>query len=393
MTGLFRLFLGLFLCSLACPSVADTAPHVNGPSSDQADPFALVEQLGHPSFRVRDRASAELIALGRDAKAALLAGQDNENAEVRFRCQRLLPLALEADLHARIQEFLADEEGMGDHQLPGWDRFRGLLGEGKEIRKMYARMLKAHETLLETDGDDGERLSEKYRDRITELQQIFNMNPNRRGQPQLMTEEVATLLFVGCDSRLERSDPAHSMLGSLFYQPVFRATMTAGGNDGEFLRTLFFTWMKERANTSAMYQAFYLILNADMKEALPIALEMMNNKDLYSHSRGMAILAVGKFGGKKHIPELEKMLDDENVLTTVQINNIKGQVQTRDVALAMCIHLTGQKLEDYHFDMMQNRSFNFTYYYHLGFSDEKNREKSLKKWKEWREKNPRPQQD
>jgi len=64
-----------------------------GPASDQATAARikkLIEQLGDDQFAVREKAHAELLALGRSAVAALKEARKSEDAEVRFRAETIL---------------------------------------------------------------------------------------------------------------------------------------------------------------------------------------------------------------------------------------------------------------------------------------------------------------
>lgn len=51
---------------------------------------SLIEQLGHPSFRVREMASKELVALGLTAVAQLRQGRRSDNPEIANRCGKCL---------------------------------------------------------------------------------------------------------------------------------------------------------------------------------------------------------------------------------------------------------------------------------------------------------------
>lgn len=389
MTGLIRTSVVWMALWWVNPLSAEESSQADASAEARAHARELLEQLAHPSFPVRDAASSELVHLGRDAIDALEAGLAHPEADVRETCRRLLPMAVETDLLSRIQAFLADPEGIQDYGLPGWDRFRESMGTEQAARELYARMLQADSTLLETTGLDRQLLSERYVGRVTELQQVFNQANRIKGATgSFLPEEVATLLFVGLDPRLPRNDPALSALGNMFYQPAFRAAVLSGDEDGRMIRQLFFEWVEARKDCSASYQAFYLIANTDMKEALPLALKITKDDQAYSQSRGMALLVVGKYGDESNVADLEPLIENETVLTNFQINNIRGQAQVRDVALAMCVYLTGQKLEDYPFDVLQGRPLNFSYYYNLGFSDDTSRNAALTQWKEWRAEHP-----
>src|SRR5262245_66386297 len=105
--------------------------------------MALVQQFGSASFQKREKASKDLLHLGRSAYPALLSGSSDANTEVRFRCRQLLPQIYELELKARLDAFLADVEGKKEHDLPGLTRFRKSFGFDNRARELYVSMLRA----------------------------------------------------------------------------------------------------------------------------------------------------------------------------------------------------------------------------------------------------------
>ena len=71
----------------------------------------------------------------------------------------------------------------------------------------------------------------------------------------------------------------------------------------------------------------------------------------------MAANNLARYGTREHIPLLEKTMEDKAVLITIRENVVNvpvaqwptHEVQIRDVALAVSILLSDQKLEDYGF--------------------------------------------
>ena len=64
------------------------------------------------------------------------------------------------------------------------------------------------------------------------------------------------------------------------------------------------------------------------------------------------------------------------------------EIQIRDVALAVSVILSGQKLDDYGFvDQFPHNGTGYTYT-RCYFPDDDARKAALDRWKEWRAKNP-----
>src|SRR5258707_1131844 len=83
----------------------------------------IIPQLGHPSFKVREKASAEIEKLGSAALEPLRKGLKHPDAEVGERCRKLLPHALDCRVQEQIEVFLAKPDGPIPADLPGIDRW------------------------------------------------------------------------------------------------------------------------------------------------------------------------------------------------------------------------------------------------------------------------------
>src|SRR5437868_1410868 len=108
----FRLcLLSLVSCSVLLVAGAARA---EGPASptpeEQKRAAALVRQLSHRSFRVRDRAARELLDMGLLAKKAVEDGTKDSDPQVRKRCSDLLPDILQAEFRAKLEAFRADKD-------------------------------------------------------------------------------------------------------------------------------------------------------------------------------------------------------------------------------------------------------------------------------------------
>src|SRR5579871_3218860 len=109
----------------------------------------LVQELGSRDYRTREKATEELSTLGRAAYAALRQGQNDPDPEIRARSTRLFPRAYDLEMKARIDSFVADTQGKQAHDLPGWERFRKLLGDDAQARGFFASMARADSRLMD----------------------------------------------------------------------------------------------------------------------------------------------------------------------------------------------------------------------------------------------------
>ncbi|MBL8795010.1 MAG: hypothetical protein JNM56_13960 [Planctomycetia bacterium] len=356
------------------------------PAAEHERAVELVRQLGSQSFNAREEASKKLMQLGRPAKQALLDGAKSLDLEVRTRCEQLLVDVLAADLKARVDAFIADKDGKVEHDLPGWKRYRELVGKDAGSRELFAEMCRAHSRLLDEADADPKAMGQKYLQEAQAMyQQIYQPAVGQRRQ--LTLADVATMLFIATDPEVPVPDQARSFTVNLLYQPAFNNAVRNGPRT-EQARKLLGAWIAQAQGQSAV-QTLNLAIQFGLKEGLVLALKLIESKDF---ANGMAITAVGKLGNKEHVPVLEKLLDNKTVVMNVNLNNKQGTTEVRDVALAVLIHLTGQQIKDYGYEFYRfpnnDQIFHATAY--LAFAEQAKRDAAQQKWHDWKAKQPKP---
>src|SRR5712692_1660172 len=103
----------IFFFATALLIGAAAVASANNPTLSPADREAaiqLVNKLGNPSFKVREDAANRLVRYGRAVEPILRQGLTYPEAEVRRRCEKLIPQAIHFDLENQIRAFLADKD-------------------------------------------------------------------------------------------------------------------------------------------------------------------------------------------------------------------------------------------------------------------------------------------
>jgi hypothetical protein len=382
-----RSILSSALVSLASilPSGSAGAPSANpnDPSSPEFKRAAdLIHQLGSGRFSVREAAARQLVEMGRSARAALQVGLHDADPEVADRCRRLLPQAALADLQLRVDSFLADKEGKQEHDLPGWDRFQKLMGKDKEGRELFGEMLKTNAELFVALELDPKNFPDKYAVRCQELTSLMIAPQPGGARAQPKPTDLATVFFFGAEPDTARAIRNNQLLGNLLWQPAFQNTLR-NGPAAEPFKKLFLAWMEQRTDANSVNQCLAMVQQLNMKEGVNFAARVMKNKDMNAYVRAQAATLLGKMGGKEHIALLEGLLDDETQVSNFNFNGQLGTTQMRDVGLAMIIHLSGQKPQEFGFEFLKSQGGTISSYHYLGFADDKERSAARQKWKEW----------
>ncbi|HVU90533.1 MAG TPA: hypothetical protein VHD36_24640 [Pirellulales bacterium] len=408
----------LFACALGAligatwpqPSALALGPSELAPPArqDSRDPQRLanlVQDLGASSFRVRERATRSLIEVGVPAKAVLLKALESPDAEVRYRARLVLSDVLELDFKQRLDDFIDDVGGTRDHDLPGWRRFREFVGDSPVARRLFIELERNESALLEAAELGVQQATTAFEARCQQIQEGMRV-PGRQAERQVPVGTVAALLFIGADNNVAVNMQSAMCVTNFCYQQPFRQAI-AGGDYAPLLKKLVGGWVRRdfASDPTAAYQSMMLALTFNVRDGVEPALAMLKDGGGNPHMRQYALLVVGKFGGPIEIDRLEPLLEDYAVCAQQQIavqtggakngppnpNNVKNEVietQIRDVALAVMIHLSGQKPADFGFERAQPNGTILFNTATLGFAKPDDREAALTKWRTWRAEHP-----
>ena len=383
------------LSALAGPAAAASPDpaELAVPPGDLSRARALVVRLGSAAYPEREAAQLDLDKMGRLALPALAEGlKAHPSAEVRFRCQALLPKAAAADRQARLDAFLADAGGKFDHDLPGWNEFRTATAGTPAARAVFVELLAdpANRALvLGTAGPAGD-LGPAVAARKQELYQWrFPRTPTATRREATVADVVA-LLFA--EARVPaKFVPRGVSTSVLFSAPGITAAVADPGEKGRVYKAVVVHWLDTRDDAVSMYQAINVASNLNLKEAGGVAARLVRLKGATPFYRGQAAMTLVRLGGKEHLPALEGLLADETVLLAIAQPGKaeRVEIQLRDVALAAALLLTGQEPEAYGFAQRYKDSGGAVRYSYSNWhvaADE--RAAAFEAWKAWRGKHP-----
>lgn len=356
----------------------------------------LVGQLGASSFDQRQAAESELLVLGHAAKTALLDGLKSSDLHVRRTCRRLLDEILDADLRRRLDALLADLDGTGQHDLPGWKRFQETVGADAEARKLYVEMLKTEGGLLESFAAGGDAASLALQLRVRQIRsQVYARTVQQRRLPDIST--LAAITFVASDPAVRA--PAASLLSNIIglYQRKEFADKLKQSKPNDAVRRVLGQFILSASDTHLSRQALQLAVTVKIKEpGLRLALRLLKDAPQQQQSTiAGAISVVGLLGGKDYAAAIVPLLDDERQCGIRMVNNKRLATLVRDVAAAWLVKLTDQNLNDYGLAAAKNwfnsvRSnpamcFSVT---NIRFEKEEDRQPCLDKLRAWLADNP-----
>jgi hypothetical protein len=372
-----------------------------------------VGQLADRDFATRDSATKGLRGLGRLALPALQAAlATDSNPEVRMRVERLLPAAAAADLQARVDCFLADAAGRFRHDLPGGKAFFAVAGRSPLARTLFGDMMRSanRDLVAAVDGPAAD-LYQAYLTRRAEMKVVAEPvgARTRTERAGLLTGvDLTTLLFA--ESHLTQTGPA-TPVAPLIAHPSVQASLRAamaGDPRREVLGAVLTHWVETRETPQATYFALAHLAGLNLPNGLIAARKLIRSSadGLASHHRALACTYVARFGTADDRPLLEGLFGDDGVAVSFPAGGPKAArgtvIQTRDVALAMCLLMSRQHPADYGLncryggpaaaDAQKFTSIAFSFDAETDEKADAKRDAAFKKYAEWKAKQPKGKQ-
>lgn len=380
------------------------------PAREQpGSPEELVRRLGDADFRVRESASQALVRLGHKALPALETGMQHPDPEIRRRCRELYPQALVYDLEEKIKRFLAATDEQSEAGLPGWQQFRALVGNDPAAKRFYADVVRQGHTLLDkverASRSEDLRLKQQAQEEYVRLcnslfQRAF---ANTAGLPEVILPEqfALALLLSSFPSNNEALIPQGRQIYQLCNHTSVRRFLQEKSEQASILRRLMVGVAERSTDPVCLQPVLYLALSVEFPEIVSLARRQADNKELNASVRGLALTVVARYAGKQEFEFLERFLADTTQVCVNRFARGNSQItirtEMRDLALALLVDVTGQRLQDYSFPALQlfavnseprpGQAYNPHWY---GFSSEEEREAALKKWRQWRSDHPQP---
>jgi HEAT repeat protein len=350
----------------------------NSASSSQQRAAWLVRQLGDSSYAAREQAARDLELMGWEARPALAEALDDPNLEIRYRAQRLLEAIEQADHQRRVDEFLKNPTAASDDVLPGWRRYRALVGDGEHACRLFAEMQQAEGMLFRLSERDGAKFEAEFAKRCLETLHGHSYGHGR----QAALGTLAALVFFASEPGFEFSNRTAGSIYSLVYQNEFRKALT-GEEYAQAARGILAEWIRQ-PDSNIPYQKITLAMQHDLKSGLVPALELIRSETQPPQLQ-YAICAVGKLGGPEHVADLETLFGNDTVLTVSQSNNkTTYSCEVRDVALAAALHLTKQKPSEYGYNRLRTNPQSLFSMNSAGFDNPDDRDAAFQKWQDWK---------
>ncbi|MEM6798994.1 MAG: hypothetical protein AAF589_05720 [Planctomycetota bacterium] len=361
-----------------------------GPTATQK----LVEQLSNDDYALRESASAGLLKLGAAALPAVRAAAQSPDPETRLRAGRLLLQLERISFEQTVDAFVGDIRGLGGNALPGWEEFRRVVGKDVATRTLFAEVYRSDPRLLDAafganrdDSAASNRLMALLEQRASERHDASDAGTPRSHDAVAQRLAVLTVATAEPSCVTDRAaqlvtQAARTELASVAVRETSRGHMT---------RRLLTRWITD-SQTDDLYVLSQLLQLADrlkLRAACPLAIDIACGRravrPAHSQFRATALLMVGKLGDGSCVPQLRPLLEDDAVCASHAGRGPKREnlldVEIRDVALAVILHLEGEKPRDFGYEVLISNEEKLFLMHSLAFRSVADRQSAVQQWR------------
>ncbi len=349
-----------------------------------------VERLGADEFNEREEAAKRLLALGTAARAALLEGLRAPDLEVRVRSRALLQEIVHSGFESRLKAFISGKPGASPP--PGWDKFKSIVGDRPVARQLYAEMFRQDGDLLAaaTNKDGAMSWLEDFRKKVTAIQRE-RMTRMRAGMVRIDKEALATLMFLTSEKCIGPNQSADSAVMQV-YPLLIDTTSDIMFRDPMMLKLLDSWALGQKSGLGAYYALEVSSRKQRFEISLTLGRRILEDRSAKPNYIPLAAMMVAKAGQVSDVPLIERHLSNTTRFSTHHNPRVRKEpipIEVRDIVLAMLVHLTGQKLEDYGFKHARPDPVTVYNRYYLFILSDEARQAGLKRWKTWRAAHPK----
>lgn len=387
--------LVLLLTSTAAGADPGDPASLATPAAMSVKAIEFLRQLDDDDVNVRDRASEELVKLGRHAlPAARTVLANRPSAEVKSRVARLvLPAALADDFEARYPVFLADKGRKYDHDFLGWSALKAAAGDTEQSRALFADLLADENSrrVLLAAALPPEKAAEVFGPRWKSYgPTVIPGRGVQQGTPAL--HDIAAILLAethvpdlpprftvgtvvaGLNAALKTDEGKLAAVGQGKYGPAFQAVCRA--------------WVRTSSGWQSLQLAEALCEKVNLGNVLrdDVWLRVANDSGIDAMARQQYVLNLAGAGGRKYLDHFRRLLGDQ---TPIQLRS-GADMQLRDMALVAAVLVTGQRPREYGFTVVIGEvpqhlftAHNYNFKEGKGKTVGDLRKAAFAKWAEW----------
>lgn len=352
-------------------------------SESDAAVRTLVDSVASANFSDRQKATAELLKLDAAAVPVLESELTVATGETASRLRQIVAQLRKRLFDDHLQVFSADLTEAKVAGLPQWDRFSALAGTGTSAMTVFSEVLNSERELFATRLFAPRELPAVLESRSAEFARLCH----GRSEDEFPIASCIALMLLGSESETRLIRATSTNISDALDDPRFSKLITDGVH-AAIVREVTSEWLK-RSGIAADRPLLFSI-----QHELPVG-RSIAHRIIESQSRRQdmyySLLCLARLNDPEDLPLVESLLETPTTLWPPRSQLVQRllpdrdvdssfSVQTRDVALAVAIHLRGAAPEDFGIPVRAS-AVTFFVVDSLGFDNDETRAVALAKYR------------
>jgi hypothetical protein len=332
-----------------------------------------IDQLGHPEFEVRDKATSQLSNLSADHLPVLRERLGTAtDPEVRVRLSGVVAKLKYERQQNIVKAFLRDPDMANSHELDGWQSFSAVAGANRSSKRLFLQLYERHPGLVERPLESVASAMESARRVSRSIQE--NEIQLGEGDPA----DGLALLYCLCVADASGDNQLATMALRVFmrfpYNQFFRDPQAK-----KPMEVMVERWALSLRGGGDLTSAMLIMIESELTTVRSVARKMLEVREGPERAEPddllIAMQMMFRYGTKDDLPVLERWLDSTEVCVEIDALNFGGGVpdrsmppiepplreddsngvpvrmtysaQVRDVAVLACMRIAGMEYREY----------------------------------------------
>lgn len=346
----------------------------------------LIAELASPLFPKRQKAVAQMLQLEAPAVALLETQLESAGEPVAVQLRQVIPRLRKRLFEDRVEGLMGVEDPSALAGMPDWDRFSRIADSAADALPVYLEMLQSEKALFADRMFSSSQLSVHLEERSRALRAACNGEL----EVDFPVASAAAIMLIASDENVTLRRATSTNISESLQDPRFGKLISDGFHAGT-LRAVTSEWLKRPG--IAVDRPLLFSMEHRLPVGRQIALRTLE-RNVFNQSVAYSLLCLGALQQADTLPAIEKVLYAESASRpiwpprgTTAADLISGRevestytVQARDVALAVAIHLRGQKPQQFGMDVMASELHLFTFD-SMGFNKDEDRNAAISKYR------------
>ena len=343
----------------------------------------LLSDLGSSAFSTRQKAAKDILLLDASAVSLLESHLKIAGAGVATQLRVLIPQLRKKLFDDRLDALIANPEPAGAQGMPEWNRFSMIVGDDSDALPVYLQLVQSERDLFAA----GMFSASDFTSRLESCSVTLAAQCNGEFDKDFPVANCAALMLAASNPEFRLKGATSTNISTALSDQRF-SQLLENGVHARILKAIASAWI-ERSGIAVDRPLLFAIehkLPAGRNLAVQVLSKATQNQSTY-----YALLCLGALEQKNDLATIEQLMTSDKMLWPSRGQSVQEllkdrqlessySVQTRDVAMAVAIHLRDRNPREFGMNTEPSKLHLFAVE-SMGFNNDAERQIALDKYR------------